>query len=67
MWWKREVVQAVRSLIGRIVISPKADPAGRDLERAGQLAAPTGAPDSLYKSMGSMVAGEGLEPPTRGL
>ena len=64
---KAEVLAKVRALIDRIIIYPKDEPNGRDIELVGQLAALTGPAGKRRFSMGLLVAEEGLEPPTRGL
>ncbi len=65
-----EAAQRIRNLIARVTIMPRDE--GFSLELQGRLALLMGAPD-LYPNMcvaasgGSLVAEEGLEPPTHGL
>lgn len=55
---KQEVIEAVRNLIDRVVVYPRDDAQGRDLELVGQLAGLLGTPEDLRIGMGSMVAEE---------
>src|SRR4029077_13494472 len=63
---KFEVIASVRSLVDKIVIYPRNDPQGRDLELVGQLAALLDTHKlSNRTSMRNVVAEDGFEPPTR--
>jgi site-specific DNA recombinase len=65
---KFEVIASVRSLVEKIVIYPRNDPQGRDLELVGQLAALLDTHKlSNRTSMRNVVAEDGFEPPTHGL
>ena len=60
---KREVRTAIRELVQEVIIYPKDDPHGRDIELVGdieKLIFPTN------NGMETMVPGGGIEPPTRG-
>ena len=56
----RAAIMAVRELVEAVVVYPEGDPAGRDLELTGQLAALLAGGER----MGKVVAGTGFEPVT---
>ena len=62
---------AIRSLIDRIILTPRSTARGMDIDIEGRLAVimdlGTGKPARSRKGTVSVVAEEGLEPPTRGL
>ena len=64
---KAEVIASIRSSVGKIVVYPHDDPAGRDLELVGELAAVLAPVEKVASSMRGLVAEEGFEPPTHGL
>ena len=61
----REAMNALRSVIDRIVVHPKADDGTNEVEVIGDLSALIAPADTKWGGVG--VAEEGLEPPTRGL
>lgn len=67
----RQARNALRALIDRIILTPKEDARGMHIDVEGRLALLTalgqGQAPKLRKGTVSVVAEEGLEPPTRGL
>ncbi len=63
--------QAIRALVDRVILTPKADARGMDIDIEGRLAAmldlSRGNRPRAKQGTVPMVAEEGLEPPTRGL
>ena len=66
---RAEVFESIRRLVSRIIIKAKPNVPGFEIDLRGRLAELCAAPMFPSRSLagGSMVAGEGLEPPTPGL